>query len=236
MNASSLKVDTVKGKLHAELNLLGVATAPDGSTAARFSDIVKRDFENKQELDRWRSEPLHYEKEFKIVPGKYQLVVAFSSGGASFGKAEKALEIDALKPDSLAVSGLALSKDVKQAADLGLEASLIDEVAPLIASGRQFVPTGSPVFARAGELGCYFEVYGAQSENSFTAELRIVDAATGKQEFDSVAQPARGSGEWKTALGAVIPLARLSPGNYRLELVAKTAKQSAMRSADFTIK
>ncbi len=94
----ALKFENQKGKLHAEMNILGIASGPDGGVAARFSDIVKRDFDNKQDLDSWKAESLHYEKEFKIVPGQYNLTVVFSSGGANFGKVETPLTVPGYRP------------------------------------------------------------------------------------------------------------------------------------------
>ncbi len=44
-----LKFETLRGKLHAEINILGIASAPDGGVAARFSDIVKQDFDGEPE-------------------------------------------------------------------------------------------------------------------------------------------------------------------------------------------
>lgn len=53
--------------------------------AARFSDIVRRTFDTKDDLDKWKAKPLYYAEEFKIVPGEYTLTVVFSSGGEGFG-------------------------------------------------------------------------------------------------------------------------------------------------------
>ena len=39
--ADALKFETQKGKLHAEINLLGIAYTGDGGVAARFSDALK---------------------------------------------------------------------------------------------------------------------------------------------------------------------------------------------------
>ena len=62
----ALKFESQKGKLHAELNILGIASgaAPDseGRVAARFSDIVRRDFDNQRDVDKWKEKPLYYEK------------------------------------------------------------------------------------------------------------------------------------------------------------------------------
>jgi hypothetical protein len=78
-----LKFETRKGKVHAELNFLGVATAPDGEVRARFSDALKLDFDDPAQIEGLKGKLLHYEKEFRIVPGQYSFTVAFSQGDAS---------------------------------------------------------------------------------------------------------------------------------------------------------
>ena len=52
-----------------------------------------------------KGKPLHYEKEFKIVPGRYSFTMAFSSGGESFGKLEVPLTVDPRQAGELALSG-----------------------------------------------------------------------------------------------------------------------------------
>ncbi len=81
-----------KGKLHAEINVLGLAAESDGTVAARFSDTMKFDFDNKKQLEEFQQKPLHYETQFDVASGKYDLKVVFSSGGASFGKVQSPLD------------------------------------------------------------------------------------------------------------------------------------------------
>jgi VWFA-related protein len=65
----ALKFENQKGRLHAEINLLGIASTVDGGVRARFSDNLKFDFDNEAQIRGWRLKPLHYEKEFRIAPG-----------------------------------------------------------------------------------------------------------------------------------------------------------------------
>src|ERR1035438_4735105 len=86
--SDSLKFEKIKGKLHGEANVLGIAYASDGSAAARFSDTVHFDFAGQKELDAFHALPLHYEKQLHIAPGNYTFKVVFSAGAESFGKME----------------------------------------------------------------------------------------------------------------------------------------------------
>ncbi len=234
----ALQFENQKGKLHAEMNILGIASAADGSVAARFSDIVRRSFNTKQELDQWKQTPLHYEKEFRIVPGQYKLTVVFSSGGANFGKVEAPLTVDSYERGQMAISGLALSKEVKPAADLGLEASLIDEGNPLVAGIMQVIPTGSNTFRASAPAFCYFEVYTPGATESATVGLRILDARTDAQKWDGgsakIDPPA--PGKFTIPVGLSVPIASLGAGSYRLEISgANDAGKTASRTLDFVI-
>jgi VWFA-related protein len=239
----ALKFENQKGKLHAEMNVLGIAAAPDGATAARFSDILKRDFDSKQDVDKWQEKPLYYAKEFKIIPGQYILTVVFSSGGASFGKVVTPLTVPAYDGSQFAISALALSKQIRPASDLGLEASLIDEGTPLVAGGAQVFPAGSNAFARSEQAFCYFEVYapaGAASANlNLRASLRILESRTGTPKWDSgVAKldPPAG-GKSTIPVGLNVPFASLPAGSYRLEAtVTDGSEKTVKRIVDFQIK
>jgi VWFA-related protein len=235
----ALKFENQKGRLHAEMNILGIASASDGSVAARFSDIVKRDFATEQDLDKWKRKPLHYEKEFKIVAGQYSLTVVFSSGGASFGKVQAPLMVPAYERSQFAISGLALSNEVRPASELGLEASLIDEGTPLIAGGTQLIPTGSNAFTKSEQAFCYFEVYTPGAADPTTIRLRILEANTGAPKWDGGAatlDPPAG-GKFAIPVGLSVPVGALPPGSYQLEVTATGgANNIVRRTVDFEIK
>jgi VWFA-related protein len=234
----ALKFENQKGKLHGEMNILGIASAADGGVAARFSDIVKRDFDTKQDLDKWKEKPLHYEKQFKIAAGQYNLTVVFSSLGASFGKVETPLEVPAYERGRFAISGLALSKEVRPASELGLEASLIDGGTPLIASGKQLIPVGSNVLSKSAPAYCYFEVYMPGSAGAAAIRLRVMDRKSGAEEFDGGATKLDPppSGKSTIPVGVSLPIASLASGSYRLEVTATDgADSTAQRRVDFEV-
>ncbi len=234
----ALKFQNQGGKLHAEMNILGIASSDDGSVAARFSDIVKRNFDSNRDLDKWKAKPLHYEKEFRIIPGRYKLTVAFSSGGAGFGKVETPLNVDAYDRGRLAISGPAFSKEAKPASALGLEASLIDEGTPLIAGITQLIPTGSNVFSASGQAFCYFEVYTPGATDPAIVGLRILDGRTGAQKWDGgtekIDPPA--TGNFTVPIAVSVPVSSLAAGSYKMEITATDgAGNTVRRTADFLI-
>jgi len=241
-----LKFDKQKGKYHATVNVLGLAYLPDGSVGARFSDALKIDFEDKKQMEAFQEHPMHYENQFDVASGKYNLKVVFAAGGESFGKVEMPLTIDAYDIKKFGLSALALSKEVHKASDLGtgLDALLLEDRVPLIANGVQVVPSGSNQFKKADNSAYFYaEIYepllAAGKTPVVAIELRVLDPKTGEQKEDTglmrvdvMAQ----KGNPIVALGARIPTASLTPGTYKVELKAvDDAGQESKRNADIVI-
>jgi len=57
-----LKFEKAKGKLHAEIDLLGIAATQDGGVRARFSGAIKLDFDTAEQVEALKQRGLHYEK------------------------------------------------------------------------------------------------------------------------------------------------------------------------------
>jgi VWFA-related protein len=228
IKADALKFENKKGKLHAELDFLGVAASADGEVRARFSDALKLDFDNPAQLESLKGKSLHYEKEFKIVPGQYTFTVAFSQGDASFGKIQMPLTIEPWTGD-FGLSGLALSRETHSVADLGLSLGLEGRT-PLVAQGAQVVPSGSGQFMKSEPAFFYFEVYGSGALTA-RVHVRVLDRKTGEQKWDGgvISPPAQSN-------GGRLPVDSLEPGAYRLEVTATdSAGKELKRTADFEI-
>ncbi len=110
--SAALKFEKVKGKQHAAINILGIAYKPDASIAARFSDTVNVDLDDKKQVEEFQKQPFRYENQFDIASGEYKLKVVFSSGNDSFGKVETPLVIDPYRGQEFSISGVALSNDI----------------------------------------------------------------------------------------------------------------------------
>jgi VWFA-related protein len=243
IESGAFKFEKQKNKLHAAVNVLGIAYLSDGSVGARFSDTVKLDFNEKKDVEEFQKQPLHYENQFDIASGQYTFKVVFSSGGEQFGKLEMPLEIEPYQSNEFSVSGLALIKEVHQASQLGevLDASLLEDRTPLMANGLQFVPSGSSHLKKSAQTGCYFELYepllvtpDPGKETAIAIQMRVLDRATGDEKADSgplrVELPEKG-GNPVIPLGQKMPVASLGPGAYVLELTAAdtSGKQVARR-------
>ncbi len=235
----ALKFENQKGKLHAEINLLGIASTVDGGVRARFSDNLKFDFDNEAQIQSWRVRPLHYAKEFRIAPGEYSFTMAFGqTGQTAFGKVEMPLKVDPWTAGELALSGIVLSRETHPAADLGLSLATGGRT-PLVAEGTEVVPSGSSLFTRSEAGFFYFELYSPDPP-SVSVQVRVLDRRTGESKWDSgptkIPQPATG-GMPSIPASARLPLNALTAGSYRLEIRASdSAGKQAARTADFDIR
>lgn len=239
--SESLKFQKQKGKLHAAVDMLGIATAADGTVGARFSDTLKLDFDEQREVDSLKLKPLHYENQFDIASGAYTLKVVFSAGGDGFGKLEMPLVVGEYQTNQFGVSALALSKESVAATDLRLDvdALLIDDQAPLIANGKRIIPFGSNRFKKTDPAGFYFEIYeprlaaGAPMPPDVGVQIRILDRKTGEPTTDSGVvkldtKVANSSG--MLPLSVSMALAQVQTGSYLLEVRALDSTGNSGRS------
>lgn len=246
IDSKKLNFEKQKGKFHADINVLGIAYTQDGAVGARFSDTVKLELPDKKDVEKFEEKPLHYENQFEVAAGAYTLKLVFSSGGGSFGKVELPLKVDAYESGQFALSGLALSKAAIRASDAALDASLIEDKVPLIASGVQVIPAGSNQFAKGEPALFYFEVYepllvspDPEKPPAVAIQMRVLDRASGEQKADTGLmrlELPKDPGSPVIRLAERMPVTNLSPGAYVLEMTAEdTAGKIAKRAVDFDL-
>jgi hypothetical protein len=245
MPAADFKFDKVKGKLHAELNVLGIVYRPNANVAARFSDTVKVDFEKKEEVEKFAEKPYHYENQFDVASGEYTLKVAFSSGGENFGKLESPLKIDPYDGKMFMVSALALCSSFHKVAEVeaNIDAALLEGRAPLIAQNFQFDPSGANRFKATDTVALYLEVYDPklldEKPPALGVQLKVLDRKGGPPKVDSGGQDVGNfirKGNPVVPIGLKVPVNGLAPGGYRLEVTAMDgAGRTMVRSADFDV-
>jgi VWFA-related protein len=245
--AQSLKFTKDKGKERSTLNVLGIAYKSDGAVAARFSDAVKIDLDNEKEVEEFQQKLYHYENQFDIASGEYNLKVVFSAGGDNFGKLEQPLVIDPYDTKKFSLSALAFSIRFRKTVevDQGLETALLEDRTPLIAQGYQVTPAGSANFKKTDHAAMYFEIY----EPALLAEQPPKETAVGLQirVFDDKGAVKSDSGGFRIPLpekggnpaipfAAQIPVATLEPGSYKVVLLAvDNANNKVERTANFVM-
>jgi len=243
--AKSLLVEKLKGKLHSEVNILGIAYREDGTVAARFSDTAKLDFE-KSDWQQFAKGPFRYYNNFNIAPGKYLLRVVLGAGGQKFGKFELPLTVEAYDVRQFQLGDVALSNHMVPVSQLtaSLDTALLEERAPLVAGGMELVLSSNYRFKRTDKIGLYTEVYEPQMLSTLPPPVGIImvifDRKTNKEVFNSntirvnaMAQP----GNPVVPVAVAVPVANLPVGDYRVEVQARNAlgSVSTLRRAEFTL-
>ena len=212
--------------------------------AARFSDTVKFDFEDKKQVEEFAGKPLHYENQFDVASGEYTLKLAFTAG-EGFGKLEVPLSIEPNDGRKFAISGLALVREYHKVSgqEANLDAALLEGRAPLVAGLYQFTPTGAYRFKTTESPSIYFEVYEpamtGEKPPQVGARMIITDRTSGKQEADfgmisiqAYVKP----GNPVIAAGLKLPVSKLKPGSYTVGIQAINSTGSeALRSANFEV-
>ncbi|MGA8028964.1 MAG: VWA domain-containing protein [Bryobacteraceae bacterium] len=243
---AALKFTKEKGKFHSNVDVLGIAYTSDGAVAAKFSDTVKLDLASKKEVEEFQEKPMHYENQFDVTSGSYNLKVVFSSGNESFGKLLKPLNVDPYDSNNFSLSAVALSKEVHRVSDLdvALDAALVEDKAPLVSQGMQLTPSGSTSFKKTDPTALYVEIYEPlllkANPPKVGIQLRIMDVKSGQQKLDTgfincANYIKQGNAVIPVALR--LPVDTLGPGSYRAELKAMdSAKNSSVvRSAEFDV-
>jgi VWFA-related protein len=232
--AGAIQFAKDKGKFHSTMNVVGIAYLKDGSVAARFSDSVKLIYDDKKEVEAFTSKPYHYEKQFEVAPGTYDLKVVFSSGASQLGRLDTPLKVEPWDAQAFSLSGLALSKNVHPANDMlgGLGSELLDDRVPLIVNGVQITPTGSNRFKKSEKGYIYAEMYEPalavpdQKESAvpaFGIRMELLDPKTGtvKKDFGltRLKTPPL-TGNPTVPMGLILAAPDLDAGAYQLRITA----------------
>ena len=224
------------GKLHASMDVLGLAYNMGGAVAARFSDTVKFDFDNRQQFDDFLQRPLRYEHNYK-----FKLI--FRTAKGRFGVVETPLAVEPFDAEQLSLSAIALSRDVQPISQEALQEETEQGKKPLIFRGNRITVAGSDVLSKAGVAEAYFEIYEPPASGAeplqLTMHLRLLDAQSDEQKWDSgdvdLSALAK-SGNPVIPVALRLPVATLPPGTYHAELTVKdSAEGEAARSIQFRV-
>ncbi len=232
-------------KPHADLDLVGLAYGPDGEVAGRFSDTVRLDLDTPQALDAFSRQPYHYEHQFRLPSGRYNVRLAFGSGDRNFGKVEGPLTIDAWDGRHLALSGIALASEARKAPDLtsDLDPSLLDGRKDLTARSLEISPSGGNRFPRSAPCFGYLEIYepmlAGPNPPTIGLEIRILDRRTGEQKEAGTLSAADYIRPGNPVVPVLLkaPIASLPPGSYVLEVKASRSpgEDYVVRTVEFEV-
>ncbi|MDR3677409.1 MAG: VWA domain-containing protein [Acidobacteriota bacterium] len=234
-----------KGVYHTQIDVLGVAYRDDNSVAARFSDSVKLDYNQKTEEQQAGQEPFEYERAFQIAPGSYLLKVVLSAGGEGFGKFVTRLAIDPFSGNEFILGGPVFGEKALPLAPEteNLDHDLLENTKPLIANGVQITPSATNRFAKDSQPHVYVEVYNPllKTGNVRVAfQCKITDLSSHRVLSVSDPIPINAYAHAGTPLVPVsfkLPTESLSPGKYQLEIWGRDSagNVSASRTGIFSI-
>jgi hypothetical protein len=216
-----------KGKYHADVNILGVAKNADGTTAAHFSDSVTLDLE-KDDWERFQKQPMQYENQFLVAPGKYNFTLVVSGGTDKFAKLATPLNIDPFDGKKMTLSAPLLSSQIAKLTeeDQSLDAVLISDKVPFIAKDMQIYPSSTNRFKKTDQVGIYAQIYVPQ-----------LAASSGAPPSLTSTQPAASAG---AATGAAAPAATPPAGapaaNASAQPTAATAPAPAATPGKVAVK
>jgi hypothetical protein len=125
-----------------------------------------------------------------------------------------------------------------------LDAALLEEKTPLVVQGVQVTPSPSGQFDRHEKVGFYCEVYEPLLMGSMQPRVgisfHVVDRKTNSTVFDSgtmLVSDLVQSGNPIIPVGRMVPVDKLPPGDYSLQVVARDDQNhvSPVRTADFAV-
>jgi hypothetical protein len=236
----SLRHEFNDDTLNATIGSLGIIYNRDGSIAARFSDFACCDYgnSNKPASTAHSSEnhyngdtsmiPNGYETEIDLPPGEYEIEVVISDG-EKFGRQQMPLIVKRRDEKQTSISDVVLCRRTRKisAEVQNVPAQMPGSYVPLVSKGVEFTPTANPYFKPNEMLYAYFEFFepqnSAQTTTTLKAQLKIVDAKTGKLEIDFEpvdAAPYVKAGSSIVRIARGIHLNSLQAGEYQLQIRA----------------
>jgi hypothetical protein len=242
---ASIDCPKVKGKYHADVNVLGIAYRPDGTVASRFSDEVTLDME-KGEWEKFMQAPMPYQNQFSVAPGQYRLSVVVSGGGEKFAKFETPLTVDPYDGKKFSLSAVALSNKFQPVSDMGstLDADLLADRAPLVVRNLEITPSADNHFKKTDKVAVYAQIYAPLLTDANPPTVRctylILDAKTQKTlgsvaGIDLANYIQKGNAVIPVALR--LPVENIPPGEYLLKIQASQSDGALtqIRSVNFSV-
>jgi VWFA-related protein len=223
--------------LRGQIEVVGIASRPDGSEAARFADTVNVDQEDQEHADSFARAPWHYEHQFTVPAGSYVFRLEVGAGPNAVGKKEAPLQIEPWSSASFGIGGIALSTETHQAGGPAPPGALI-------AGGKEFVPAATNGFRKSERVYFYTEVYeptlSSSNPSALTMQVRVLDQRTGEVRQDTGMAGVGGyvhPGNPVVPFATALPITQLPPGSYRLEVRAahSSGPDVVARAIDFDV-
>jgi VWFA-related protein len=208
--------------LKGQTQIVGIALRADGGEASRFADTLAPGSEGR------------YEHPFTLPAGTYTLRITVGSDKSVAGVKDVPLTIERWSAGTFGMGQIALSVGPTVVAGP-------PHMGALVAAGYAFSPVAHPSFQKSDRVYFYTEFEDAANSAALTMQYRVLDAETGAVKLDGgkgsvagFAQP----GNPVVPVATVVPLAQLTAGSYRLEVVGghSATTETLSRSIPFEIR
>ncbi len=231
------------GQLGTDLNVMGVAYAEDGSSAARFSETLSVNFDKEKEPE-YRKGDFAYRNYFKLRPGKYRLKLAVSDDSDNVGSVEQPLEVPSLPDQGFAGSSILIAEQTSNLPDLlkNLQAQLLDENDPLVYSGVQIEPSVENRVPVNSSIPLIFRVYNlGKPSDQWNLEGKATLRDEKGKEYVLGPAPLKGSmsllGKSEAVVVCNLQFKDVTPGKYRLTIETRepASPESATLQTDLEL-
>jgi len=200
----------------------------------------------KKDLKEFAKGPFKYQNTFNIAPGEYTLKLVLSSGGQKFAKYEKPLTIPPFDSKQLALSGPALSDDIRPVNQLvaSLDSQLLEDQTPLVFQGNEYFPQAGNHFQHGDKVNFYVEVFEPKMQSSFAPRVgvlyTIVNSKTNQPVYSSntiLVDTFARSGDPLIPFAFQMPIDSLQAGEYRVDVRARNSAGGVtpVHSAEFVV-
>ena len=225
------------GNWRADINVMGVAYAEDGSIAARFSETLPISIEKEKETE-FRRSGYEYRNYFKLRPGKYRLRLAASDESGNLGSAEQLIEIPPMSDQGITLSSLVIADQISPLSDLirNIRTQLLDENDPLLYSGMQIRPSVDNKIKTGFPISVLFRIYNSNLSNLIA---NAVLWGSGGEKFTTPQIPLKEvvspSGQGEAVAALQLPFQNVPPGKYKLVIETNDTTSVATLQTDLEI-
>jgi len=223
----------------ATLNLFGRITTLTGRIVQTFEDVITRDFPESLFQQSLKGFSI-YQKAVPLRPGLYRLdLVIKDVQSGNVGVANARLAVPRYDADRLASSTLILADQIERVAakQVGLGQFVLGDA--------KVRPKLDQTFTTDDKLGIFLQLYNLKPDEKSHKTSASIEYHVRKEEkdqpevlrFGETTEQLGQTGEQVT-LEKLLPLNRLEPGRYKLEIQVtdNVAKQTISPSGEFTVR
>ena len=225
-----------EGVHSAVMNLFGRISTLTGRVVQTFEDVISRDFPESLLQASLKGSSI-YQKAVPLRPGLYRLdIVIKDVQSGNVGVVNTRLAVPRYADDKLEASTLILADQIERvpAKQVGL--------GQFVLGSSKVRPKLNQEFAASDKLGIFLQVYNLKVDDkshktSASIEYRVRRDQQDVLKLTDSSEQLNQNGEQIT-IERLLPLGGLSPGHYKLEVVAtdQLTNQTISRSAEFTVK